>query len=108
MKNGARSKFIKFALRKSIDFPILNCAVALEIENGTVTSSRICLNAVYNIPFRAVSAEQYLTGKNIDDSTAEAAGNIAVEDVCPLPDNTYKIQIAKILVKRAVLGCRAD
>ncbi len=108
MKNGARSKFIKFALRKSIDFSILNCAVALEIENGTVTSSRICLNAVYNTPYRAVSAEQYLTGKSIDDTTAEAAGNIAVEDVCPLPDNTYKIQIAKILVKRAVLGCRAD
>jgi NADPH-dependent glutamate synthase beta subunit-like oxidoreductase/CO/xanthine dehydrogenase FAD-binding subunit len=108
MKTMARSKFIKFALRKSIDFPIVNCAVALEIDNGTVMSSRICLNAVYNTPYRAISAEQYLLGKSIDDSTAEAAGTIAVEDVCPLPENTYKIQIAKILVKRAILACFTD
>ena len=108
MKNNARSKFIKFALRKSIDFPIVNCAVALEIDNGAVTSSRICLNAVYNTPYRAISAEQYLLGKSIDDATAEAAGTFAVEDVCPLPDNTYKIQIAKTLVKRAILDCGAD
>ena len=44
-KPGAKSAFVKFALRKSIDFPIVNCAAA--VVDGKF---RICLNAVYNPP----------------------------------------------------------
>jgi len=107
-KAGIKSKFLKFALRKSIDFPVVNCAVALETENGTVKSARICLNAVYNTPYRATGSEEYLVGKTISDAVAEAAGDAAVADVCPLPDNTYKIQIAKTLVKRTILACNVE
>jgi xanthine dehydrogenase YagS FAD-binding subunit len=45
--SGARSAFLKFALRKSIDFPIVNCAAAITTSEGRVTAARICLNAVY-------------------------------------------------------------
>jgi CO/xanthine dehydrogenase FAD-binding subunit len=107
-KAGTRSAFIKFALRGSIDFPIVNCAAAVVSEGGKVKSARICLNAVYNTPYRAYEAEKAVTGKAIDEATAEAAGNAAVADVCPLPDNRYKIQIAKILVKRALLACNSS
>ena len=31
---GARSAFIKFALRKSIDFPVVNCAAVLDRETA--------------------------------------------------------------------------
>ena len=100
---GVKSSFIKFALRKAIDFPIVNCAAA--IGGGTAT---ICLNAVYNKPYRATKAEQAMTGKEIDSASAGASGAAAVADARALPGdrNKWKIPIAQAMVKRAILGCR--
>jgi NADPH-dependent glutamate synthase beta subunit-like oxidoreductase/CO/xanthine dehydrogenase FAD-binding subunit len=102
---GTESKFIKFALRKSIDFPLVNCASAIESKGGVVTKARICLNAVYNQPYRVKEAEEFLIGKKIGEPTAEASGKLAVAGACPLAKNTYMIQIAKTLVKRTILAC---
>ena len=96
---GAKSAFIKFAIRKSIDFPIVNCAV--RVGGG---APRICLNAVAPKPYRALKAEAALAGKPINEANAEAAGAAAVQDAKPLPATKYKVQIAKTLVKRALLS----
>jgi xanthine dehydrogenase YagS FAD-binding subunit len=100
--NGSKSAFIKFAIRKSIDFPVVNCAAA--IGNG---EARICLNAVYNQPRRAEKAEETIRGKAITEAGAETAGAAAVEGAMTLPGdrNKWKIQIAKTMVKRAILAC---
>ena len=103
---GTRSTFIKFALRKSIDFSIVDCAAALDIADGVVRSARICLNSVYGVPFRVTGAEQYLAGRSVDESTAEQAADAGMEGAFPLLNNRYKIQIARTLVKRAILACR--
>jgi xanthine dehydrogenase YagS FAD-binding subunit len=96
---GAKSAFLKFAIRKSIDFPIVNCAV---MAGGG--APRIALNAVAPKPYRAVKAEAAIAGKPINEATAEAAAAAAVEDAKPLPSTKYKVQIAKTLVKRALLA----
>ncbi len=96
---GAKSAFLKFAIRKSIDFPIVNCAVMV---GGA--APRIALNAVAPKPYRALKAEAAIAGKAINEATAEAAGAAAVEDARPLPATKYKVQIAKTLVKRALLA----
>ncbi len=96
---GAKSAFLKFAIRKSIDFPIVNCAVM--VGGG---QPRIALNAVAPKPYRAVKAEAAIAGKSINETTAEAAGAAAMEDAKPLPATKYKVQIAKTLVKRALLA----
>ncbi len=90
---GTKSAFVKFALRKSFDFPIVNCAVARIGSSG-----RICLNAVHNLPRRATAAEAALPD-------AAAAGAAAVADASPaspVGHNKYMIQIAEVMVKRAV------
>jgi xanthine dehydrogenase YagS FAD-binding subunit len=99
---GCKSAFIKFAIRKSIDFPIVNCAAM--IGNG---DARICLNAVYNKPYRALKAEEAIKGKKIDEVNADAAGAAAVATAKALPGdrNKWKIPIAKTMVKRAILAC---
>ena len=102
----ARSAFLKFALRKSIDFPIVNCAVMVASSKGKVEKARICLNAVYVTPYRAFKAEEAMLGKALNEATAEAAGEAAIEGAKPLKDNAYMVQIAKVLVKRAVLACK--
>ncbi|MDM7996568.1 MAG: FAD binding domain-containing protein, partial [Acidobacteriota bacterium] len=90
---GAKSAFLKFAIRKSIDFPIVNCAVL--VGGG---APRIALNAVAPKPYRAVKAEAVLAGKPINEANAEAAGAAAVEDAKPFAANKFKVQIAKTLV----------
>ena len=96
---GAKSAFLKFAIRKSIDFPIVNCAVMV----GGKTP-RICLNAVAPKPYRATKAEEAIAGKTINEKNAEAAGEAAVADARPLEAARFKVQIAKTLVKRALLA----
>jgi len=99
--SGVKTAFVKFAIRKSIDFPIVNCAAA--IGGG---DARICLNAVHNMPYRATKAEDAIKGKTIDDSNAEAAGAAAVSGTLALANNKWKIQIAKAMVKKAILACK--
>ncbi len=96
---GTKSAFMKFAFRKTIDFPIVNCAV---LVGGK--SPRICLNAVAPKPYRATLAEAAIAGKAITEATAEAAGAAAVKDAKPFTASKYKIQIAKTLVKRTLLS----
>jgi xanthine dehydrogenase YagS FAD-binding subunit len=98
--SDAKNCFIKFALRSSIDFPIVNCAAAIGDGNA-----RICLNAVFNKPYRTTKAEETIKGKTIDESSAEVAGTAAVADSVALALNGYKIKVAKVLVKRAILLC---
>lgn len=99
---GLKSSFIKFAIRKSIDFPIVNCAALIGKGNA-----RICLNAVYNTPYRVLKSERLLKGKPINEKTADAAGAEAITGAKILPGgrNKWKIQIARTMVKRAILGC---
>jgi xanthine dehydrogenase YagS FAD-binding subunit len=98
---GAKSAFIKFAIRKSIDFPIVNCAVLA----GGSAKPRIALNAVAPTPYRAVKAEAAIAGKKIDEASAEAAGAAAVADVKLIGTAMkFKVQIAKTMVKRALLA----
>lgn len=106
--DNTRSSYIKFALRKSIDFPIVNCAAVITMEKDLVQSARICLNSVFNLPYRVNSAERYITGKSINESTAEAAADTFIKDTLPLVNNRYKIQIARTLVKRAILACNPN
>jgi NADPH-dependent glutamate synthase beta subunit-like oxidoreductase len=105
LSSRTKAKFIKSAIRKSIDFPLVNCAAALECENGVVKNARICLNSVYTQPYRVTKAEKFIKGKSIDVTTAEAAANEIIGDTLPLANNRYKIQIAKALIKRAILAC---
>jgi xanthine dehydrogenase YagS FAD-binding subunit len=103
---GTKSAFLKFALRKSIDFPIVNCAVMVTAPKGKVDGARICLNAVYVKPYRAIKAEEAIEGKVLNEANAEAAGEAAVAGAKPRPDNGYMVQVAKVMVKRALLACK--
>jgi xanthine dehydrogenase YagS FAD-binding subunit len=103
---GTKSAFLKFALRKSIDFAIVDCAVMVTTKKGKVEAARICLNAVFVKPYRARKAEEAIVGKVLNEANAEAAGEAAVAGASPRPDNGYMVQVAKVMVKRALLDCK--
>jgi xanthine dehydrogenase YagS FAD-binding subunit len=103
---GTKSSWKKFAIRKSIDFPIVNCASAVVSDGDTVVDAKICLNAVHYKPYVPTRAADYLKGKALDEDAAATTGEAAIWGAKPLAMNEYKIHIAKGLVKQTLLACR--
>jgi len=54
-------------------------------------------------PYVAKAAAEALEGKEVTDATATEAGKAAVKDAKPLSQNGYKVKLAQVAVKRAVL-----
>ena len=103
-----RQKFLKFTIRPTLDFSIVSATAIITTNDERVTDSRIVLGAVAPTPYRAVYSEESLKGKMIDESTAEKVAAEAVRDAHHLSRNKYKVQIAKTLVKRAILACNSS
>ena len=98
-------QFLKFTVRKPVDFAIVSTAVLVAIDNGVCSDSRVVLRAVAPGPVRAVGAEQHLKGKKLDAAALREAAELALEGAKPLSRNGYKVEITKTLVNRALLGC---
>ena len=79
----------------------------ITMKDGICKDTRIVLGAVAPTPFRALAAEEAIRGKTLDTTTAEKAAEAAVSIAKPLGMNAYKIEIAKTLVKRALLSSLA-
>jgi xanthine dehydrogenase YagS FAD-binding subunit len=99
-----QQRFIKFTLRKPIDFAVVSAASVMAVQEGVCTDARIILGAVAPGPFRAKRTEDMLTGRPLNDQLAEAAAEAALEGAKPLSKNAFKIEIAKALVRRAIMG----
>ncbi|HKE29010.1 MAG TPA: xanthine dehydrogenase family protein subunit M [Bryobacteraceae bacterium] len=89
--------------KEALDWPLAAAAVALTMKGTAVASAKIVLGHVAPTPWDAAGAEKALVGKPITAATAEAAGKAAVEGAQPLSQNAYKVQLAKVAVKRALL-----
>ena len=100
---GTKQAWIKFRLRKSLEFATVSVASVITVSDSTVSDARIVLGAVSPAPYRATEAEDVVKGRTITEQLAAAAGDASVADAKPLSHNAYKIQIARTLVKRAVL-----
>jgi len=90
--------------KQALDWPLAAAAVALRIDGGTVREARIVLGHVAPVPWRAVGADRALAGKTISAESAAKAGEAAVEGAHPLSGNRYKVQLARVAVKRAILA----
>jgi NADPH-dependent glutamate synthase beta subunit-like oxidoreductase len=101
---GTTQRYEKFTLRKPIDFAVASVAMVITARKGVCTDARIVLGAVAPEPLRARAAENFLKGKPLDETTAGRAGELALEGALPLQMNAYKVEIAKTLVKRAILS----
>jgi xanthine dehydrogenase YagS FAD-binding subunit len=100
----ARQTFLKFTLRRPLDFAIVSVAAVIDVPHGRCGDARIALGAVGSAPVRATAAEEGLKGKQIGEQTAAEAAATAMAGARPLRMNAYKVEIAKTLIKRALLS----
>jgi xanthine dehydrogenase YagS FAD-binding subunit len=100
---GMRNATYEVRQKEALDWPLATASVALKMKGSAVASARVVLGHVAPTPWRALAAEKALAGKTVSAAVAEAAGNAAVEGATPLSGNAYKVQLARVAVKRALL-----
>ena len=103
---GAKAAYNKYRLRDSIDFAILAVASVYTLSDGRISDAKIVLGAASPVPRRAVEAEKFLVGKTPDDSVTAEAAELALKGAIPLKYNSYKIDIAKTMVRRSIEALR--
>jgi xanthine dehydrogenase YagS FAD-binding subunit len=89
--------------KEAFDWPLALAAVALHMNGGAVLSARVVMGYVAPVPWVSEEAAQALVGKPVNEQTAQAAGEAAVSRAKPLSLNGYKVQLARVAVKRAIL-----
>jgi xanthine dehydrogenase YagS FAD-binding subunit len=89
--------------KEALDWPLAAAAVVLKLEGGSVQSARVVLGHVAPVPWPSPEAEEALKGKRVDEDAAWAAGTAALSKATPLSKNAYKVQLARVAVKRAIL-----
>ena len=102
--HGMRSATYEVRQKEGMDWPLAAAAVALKMNGGTVESAHIVLGHVAPKPWLAEDASQWLSGKTLSEETAAKAGDAAVQGATPLSRNGYKVQLARVAVKRALLA----
>jgi len=101
---GLRSATYEVREKDALDWPLATASVALMMQGMQVKSARIVMGHVGPTPVLSEDAAQAIVGKVITPEAAEAAGDAAVKNAKPLSDNGYKVQLAKVAVKRALLA----
>jgi len=100
---GAKMAVYEVRQKQALDWPLAAAAVVLKLDGGTVQSARVVLGHVAPIPWPAPEAEEALKGKAVSEDVAWDAGKAALGKATPLSMNAYKVQLARVAVKRAVL-----
>lgn len=101
--SGVKSATYEVRQREVLDWPLATASVALKLDGKTVKSAKIALGHVSPVPVDSEAAAKALVGKTVTEESAEAAGAAAVASAKALSRNGYKIQLAKVAVKRAIL-----
>ncbi len=100
---AARSTYLKFKERESMDFAMAAVAAGIELgRNQTVKQVRLVLGGVAPIPWRAAEAEQFLLGKTLNSAVLMEAARLALKGAQPLEKNGYKVPLTQTLVRRAL------
>ncbi len=102
--HGVKNATYEVRHKEALDWPLVTASVALTMQGSTVRSARIVLGHVAPTPYAASQAEQALSGKALSDANIQSASEAAVAGAQPLSQNGYKVQLARVAVKRALLA----
>jgi xanthine dehydrogenase YagS FAD-binding subunit len=100
---GARNATYEVRQKEALDWPLATASVALRMKGSSVASARIVLGHVAPTPWLATEGGQALAGKSLTPETAEEAAKAALEKATPLSQNAYKVQLARVAIKRALM-----
>lgn len=101
--DGVRAAHYEIRQRAVFDWPLALAGVALKMNGNKVGSARVVLGYVAPVPWPSPEAEQALVGNTVTEDVAKAAADAALKNAKSLSRNSYRIQLTRVAVKRAIL-----
>jgi xanthine dehydrogenase YagS FAD-binding subunit len=99
VSRSMKTSYRKVRARRSWDFAIAGCALALEMEGKKAIKASVVLSGAAPIPWRSKPVEEVITGAKLDEKTISKAAQAVVEDAEPLSKNDYKIPLFKAVIE---------
>jgi xanthine dehydrogenase YagS FAD-binding subunit len=94
--------YLKIRDRLSYAFALVSVAAALELDGGTIKQARLALGGVAHKPWRDTAAEAALHGQAADQAAFGRAADLLLRDAKGYAHNSFKIDLARRAVVRAL------
>lgn len=105
---GYSGIYRKLRVRGSIDYPLAGVAVAMKRSNGHIADARVAITAVNPAPLLVKGTSEFLNGKVMDETLAEAVGDMAARTAKPLTTSAltpeYRREMIRVFTKRVVMA----
>jgi xanthine dehydrogenase YagS FAD-binding subunit len=98
-----KTHYLKIRDRASYAFALVSVAVALEISGNTIKNARLVMGGVAHKPWRLMTVEKFLTGKQTTKENFTAAANMAMEGAAGFGYNNFKIKMGTAAITEALL-----
>ncbi len=102
-----KSHYLKVRDRASYAFALVSVAAALEVEDGKIKTARVALGGVAHKPWRSKEAEDALVGEKPEEATFKAAAADALKHAKGYKYNSFKVELAKRSIVRALSNVMA-
>ena len=106
-----RGVYRKLRVRGSIDYPLAGVAVVMKRSNGHIDDARVGITAVNPAPMLVKGVAEMLAGKALDETLAEAVGDLAARTAKPLTTSAltpeYRREMIRVFTKRTVLAANS-
>ncbi|MBU1936572.1 xanthine dehydrogenase family protein subunit M [bacterium] len=98
------SGYLKFKERDAWDFAVVSVASVLEKNNSRIHSGRVTLGGVAPTPWYEEEVSRRLENATLSETNIEELVQYALTKAEPLEMNSYKLPLARNLIKRSLLS----
>jgi xanthine dehydrogenase YagS FAD-binding subunit len=99
---AANYSYLKIRDRLSYAFALVSVAAAMELEGNRIKDARLALGGVAHKPWRVAAAEAALLGQAAEQASFARAAELLLRDARGFGHNTFKIDLARRAVIRAL------
>jgi xanthine dehydrogenase YagS FAD-binding subunit len=99
---AANYSYLKIRDRLSYAFALVSVAAALELDGDGIKDARLALGGVAHKPWRDLSAEAALRGQAANPASFARAADLLLREAKGFAHNTFKIDLARRAVVRAL------
>ncbi|PXY24916.1 FAD binding domain-containing protein [Prauserella endophytica] len=108
LRFAANSRYRKARDRASYAFALVSVAAALDVADGRVRDVRLALGGVAHKPWHATLAEHAMRGGPATVDAFQAAADAELAEAEPLPDNGFKLKLARNMIVSALRGLAGE
>jgi xanthine dehydrogenase YagS FAD-binding subunit len=94
--------YLKIRDRLSYAFALISVAAGLELDGGVIKLARLALGGVAHKPWRDPRAEEALRGQSASEAAFNRVADIVLRDAKGYGHNTFKIELARRSIVRAL------